>query len=460
MSAKTITEDMEKEQVVDDITNVQLKTETKAEPVEPAIDISKLAALKAKSQAKQKENNMSAKIVGKKERSLSFGIFGSGQGGSRIAESFYKLGYDAIVCNTASQDLKYISIPDSNKLLLEYGVGGASKELEIGRAAAEQHRGEILQLVNEKLSDSQINILCLSLGGGSGAGSCDTLVDILLTTGKPLVVITVMPMDSDDVQTKANALETLSKLTNFAKNKKISNLIVVDNAKIETIYHDVNQMDFFNVANKAIVDTLDAFNTFSSMPSAIKALDPMEFSKIFIDGEGLSVYGELTVDNYTEDTAIAEAVVNNLDKNLLASGFDLKQTKYAGFIVAANKDVWAKIPSSSVNYAVAMVNDFCGNPKGVFKGIYTTDSTEDVVKVYSFFSGMGLPAGRVEQLKKETAELQSKVKGKDEQRNLSLHVDSGANETVTAAQKIKEKIAAKSSTFGKFVGGAVVDRRK
>jgi hypothetical protein len=128
-------------------------------------------------------------------------------------------------------------------------------------------------------------------------------------------------------------------------------------------------------------------------------------------------------------------------------------------MVVANKDVWSKIPSSSVNYAAAMINDLCGNPKGVFKGIYTIDTPEPVVKVYSFFTGLGLPASRVEQLKKETLELQSKVKNKDEQRNLSLHLDTGVNETVSAAQKVKDKMAAKSSTFGKFVGNTVSDRR-
>ena len=185
----------------------------------------------------------------------------------------------------------------------------------------------------------------------------------------------------------------------------------------------------------------------------------MEFSKILMDGEGLSVYGEFVVDNYSEDTAIAEAVVNNLNNNLLASGFDLKQSKYVGFMITANKDVWAKIPASSVNYAAAMVNDLCGNPKGVFKGVYTIDTPDNTVKVYSFFSGLGLPNDRVDQLKKETTELQSKIKGKDEQRNLSLQLDTGTSEAVTAAQKVKDKIASKSSTFGKFVNGTV-DRRK
>lgn len=453
MPATSITEENKPENVVDDVSNTEVKSEDQ-------VDLGKLAALRAKNQAKQQENSkMAAKIVSKKERSLVIGVLGSGQAGSRLAEAFYKAGYDAVVVNTAMQDLKHIDIPDSNKLLLEYGLGGAAKETEIGRAAAEAHRGEIMQLVNEKLAGSQVNVLCLSLGGGSGAGSCETLVDLLSSLGKPVVVMTVLPMDTEDSQTKANALETLSKLAKLTQSKKVNNLIVVDNAKIEAIYHNVGQMEFYGVANKAIVDPIDVFNTLSAMPSAVKGLDPMEWGKLFTDGEGLTVYGELTVDNFDEETAIAEAVVNNLNSNLLAGGFDLKQSRYVGVIITANKEVWAKIPSSSITYAMAMVNDQCGTPKGVFKGIYTVESPDPVVKVYSVFTGLGLPESRVAQLRKEAQELAQNVKGKDEQRNLTLSLDTGVNETVSAAQRVKEKIAQKSSAFGKLVGG-VVDRRK
>ncbi len=452
MSATSISEDETSENIIDDISKVELKKED-------SIDLNKLSALKAKSQAKQQETKMAAKIVSNKERSLSLGIIGSGQAGSRIAETFSKLGYAACVINTAMQDLKYIDIPDANKLLLEYGLGGAAKEIEIGKAAAEAHREEIIQLINDKVGTSQVNVLCLSLGGGSGAGSCETLVDILSESGKPLVVMTILPMDTEDAQTKSNALETLSKLSKLTQTKKVNNLIVVDNAKIEAIYHNISQIEFYGVANKAIVNPIDMFNTLSSMPSSTKALDPMEFSKIFIDGEGMSVYGEFVVENYTEDTAIAEAVINNLSGNLLAEGFDLKQSKYVGFIVTANKSVWDNIPASSVNYATSMINDLCGNPKGVFKGMYVIDTPDNVVKVYSMFSGLGLPSSRIEQLKNETKELQSKVKTKDDSRNLTLQLETGANETVSAAQKIKEKIAIKSSSFGKLLNG-VVDRRK
>lgn len=454
MSTKSITTEIIKtEEIIDDVSNIDAVTSP------DVIDQQKLLALKAKSKAKQQENKMSAKIVAKKDRSIVFGVVGSGQAGSRLAAVWYSLGYDAIAINTAIQDLKFINIPDDNKLLLEGTLGGAAKEIEIGKAAAESHRDEINQLINTKLGTSQMNILCLSLGGGSGAGSCETLVDILVNTGKPLIVITVLPMDTEDAQTKQNALHTLSKLAEMTQSKKIANLICVDNAKIEAIYHNVSQVDFYDVANKAIVEPLDTLNTLSAMPSFSKPLDPMEFTKLTIDGEGLSVYGELTITNYEEDTALAEAVISNLNSNLLAGGFDLKQSRYVGAIFVANKEVWGKIPSSSITYAMSMINDFCSNPKGVFKGMYIVDMPENVVKVYSMFSGLLLPDARIEQLKQESLALSKAVKDKDENRSLSLKIDTGKEENTSAAQKIKDKIAAKSSTFGKFIGN-VSDRRK
>lgn len=424
------------------------------------LDTDKLAALKAKMAAKEsKKEELPIKIVAKKSRSIRLGFIGSGQAGGKLASTAHQLGYDAVAFNTAPQDLGPLQIPEANKFLFEYGLGGAAKELGIGREAAEAHRDLINQVVTEKLEDAQVLVFCLSLGGGSGAGSCETIVDVLSTLGKPVVVITVLPMDTDDAQTKKNALETLSKLAREVQNKRIHNLVVVDNAKIETIYSDVSQMDFFEVSNKAIVEPLEAFNSLSSMPSSVKGLDPMEFSKLLLDGNGISVYGAMTVTNYQEDTAIAEAALENLNNGLLAGGFDLKQSKYVGVIIAANKSVWSKIPSASVNYAMAVIGEQCGNP-GIFKGIYTIDSQEDSVKVYSFFSGLGLPEPRVEQLKKETAVFTQKNKDKEVERNLSLKLDTGTEENVSAAEKIRQEISRKKSAFGSLLSSSVSDRRK
>jgi cell division GTPase FtsZ len=446
MSAKNYTETSSPEEIME-------------EPSKTEMNVDVLAELKAK-MAKQKENEMSAKIVAKKIRSIEFGVVGSGQAGCKIAQELFALGYEAVAFNTASQDLNYIKLPESNKFLLQHAtLQGAAKELEIGRAAAEANRDAIMQLISDKLTDSQVNIFCTSLGGGSGAGSCDTMVDILTQVGKPLVVITVLPMESEDSQTKNNALNTLAKLAKFAQEKKIANLIVIDNAKIASIYSEVNQMEFFDVANKAIVTPLDTFNTLSAAPSSVKALDSMEWAKLLTDSEGLSIYGDLTVKDYVEPTSIAEAVMSNLNGNLLAGGFELKDAKYVGVMIVANKDVWKKIPNVATDYAMSIINENFNMPKAVFKGIYSVEMPEDVVKVYTFVSGLSLPHSRIEQLKKEVAEHMKSVKTKEQQRNVNLTLDTGVHENTNKLQEIKDKIAAKSSAFGKF-STPVIDRRK
>ncbi len=459
MSVKSSTEEIEKGEVVDDVSNEEVKTQDE-------LDNMVLARLKAKREAKEakeavvteSEVVVPPKIVEEKTRSISMGIIGSGQAGSRIAEAFYKLGYDTCVVNTAQQDLKFIDVPEANKLLLDHGLGGAAKDLEIGHSAAETYRDAISELVNKKLSNNQMLLFCTSLGGGSGAGSAEVIVDILSTMQCPVAVVTVLPQSSDDAQTKHNALVTLSRFTKMAQSRQIDNLIVVDNAKIESIYSDVSQLSFFGVSNRAIVEPIDAFNTLSSQPSAVKGLDSTEFGKLFTDGQGLTTYGCMDVPNYEDEDALADAIIDNLDGTLLAGGFNLKQTRYAGIIFAAPQRVWDKIPQASTNYAMSMVNDACGTPLGVFKGIYTIESDEDVVKVYSMFSGLGLPEDRVAQLKTEAKERMAQTEAKDDNRNLSLKLDAG-EATITEAERIKKRIQAKKSSFGKLHKNAIDKRR-
>lgn len=449
MTAKTFTEESEKEQVQDDLSSAKVET----------VEVSKLEALKLKMQAKEQEAKMPAKIVAQKVRSYSLGVVGTGQAGSRLAEAFYKEGYDAVAINTATQDLKHIEIPDSNKLVLEGGPGGASKSREVGRDLAIANADAISELLSQKIRDSHVNILCSSLGGGSGSGSLEPLLALLQDQGKPIVVVAILPMNSEDAQAKNNALEALGELARKVQDKTIANLLVVDNSKLELVFSHVNQIDFYRVANESIAKEIDIFNTLSAASSPIKPLDSAEWGRLLVDSEGLSIFGSMDVPNYEEDTSIAEAVISNLDGSLLAEGFNLKQTRFAGFMVVASEATIKKIPSSAINYAADLLAEKCGQPKSVFKGIYCVDVPDGQVKVHTFLSGLGLPEKTVEHLKAEVASKMAMVKEKEESRNLTLTLDTGLTNNASATQKLKDKIAIKNSAFGKLLGGTV-DRRK
>lgn len=451
MTTQSKTEILNKEEIVNDIEK-------------PQVDEDKLAALKARAAAKRaeeaQEEAMPARIVEEKQRSIRFGIVGSGQAGSRLAEQFFALGYPAVVMNTAPQDLENIKLPDQQKLLLDFGLGGAAKDLSIGHDAADAYRSAINQLIQRHLSDVEMFIFCTSLGGGSGAGSVPVVVDILAELGKPIAVLTVLPKASEDAQLKHNAWQTLSKFTKFFAAGKIHNIITVDNAKIESLYSDVGPFNFFSVSNKAIVEPLDVFNTMSRRPDeGVKVLDSSEFGKLFTDGNGFTVYGVSTVPDYEDEMAIASSIVESLKGNLLASGFNIRQARYAGFMLVAPERVWNKIPSSSLHFAQQMILDACDNPMATFHGIYKEESTDDCVKVYSMFSGLGLPEERINQLKTEAQQKMSNAKLKDEARNMTMKVDVG-EETINSVEEIKKKIQQKASSFSKLHNAAIQDRRK
>jgi cell division GTPase FtsZ len=470
MTTRTTVSRINKEEIMDDITDSKAPettadtTSTPASaPVVVDMDGDKLAKLKERLAAKQKEAaatpEMGSEPRKKPEKSISFGVIGSGQMGSRLTESFWKLGYNGIVINTAPQDLKFIDMPESNKLLLDYGLGGAAKSLDFGLEAALAYKDQITKLVSTQFADAQAFFLTFSAGGGSGAGSAEVIIDVLAQTNRPIVVITTLPMASDDATTKHNTLETLGKLTKMLQSKVIANLFVIDNAKLESIFADVGQLDFFHVANNAIATPIDAFNTLSSMPSSNKGLDPNEFSRLMFDGDGLSIFSSMTIEKYQDDTAIAEAIVSNLGSSLLADGFAIDEARYVGFMVVANSNVWKTIPASSINYALAIVNDVCKNPLAVFKGVYAVENPKDVVIVYTMISGLSLPKSRIDELTEQSKQLVDNTKAKDSARNLNLTLPTTKNDTISAAQRVKDKMSASKSNFSKFQSN-IIDRRK
>ena len=84
-------------------------------------------------QGKKKESKKD-----KFEGAVQMAFVGAGQGGGRIAQSFFDMGYSRVCAvNTTEQDLKSLTI--ENKLVIGRGKrGGAGKDPEQGRLAAKE----------------------------------------------------------------------------------------------------------------------------------------------------------------------------------------------------------------------------------------------------------------------------------------------------------------------------------
>ena len=175
---------------------------------ESTMDPEVLKRLKSKLEDTQEQaEEEPMEVVASREVSIEMAIIGVGQAGSRIAEVFHKLGYDAAVINTSAQDLKFIDVLPTQKLLLEGTLGGTGKDLDLGREIFGENTKNISNFINPVLEGNDMAYLAVSGGGGSGASSVDVMVNLLFGTGIPVGVIYILPKATDDAQSKRNSIE-------------------------------------------------------------------------------------------------------------------------------------------------------------------------------------------------------------------------------------------------------------
>jgi tubulin-like protein CetZ len=426
------------------------------------MDPATLARLKSKMSPKEeKEEEEEMDIFTQRKVAIELGVIGVGQAGSRIAEIFFKKGYDVGVINTSAQDLEFIEVPDAQKLLLDGSLGGTGKDLDLGREIFAESREAVQGFVERVIDGNHMVYLIISGGGGTGSSSIDTLVPLLYETGLPVGVIYILPKATEDAQSKKNSIETLSRLAKLTTDNMVSNLIVVDNARIEQIYADLSQSKFWEVSNSAIVEPLHIFNSLTATASRFTSLDPSDFGRIISCGD-CSVYGVMEVKDYMEETALAEAVIESLGSNMLASGFDISQARAGGVIITGSTEALERLPALNINYCFHMISEQT-NGAAIYQGVYAVESDDDCVKIYSWFAGLGLPKDRIDSLKKESLEHTAVAAEKEKNRASAMTLDLGENQVNTVAEEVTRKIQKKKSSFSRLQRGSrpsLIDKRR
>ena len=420
--------------------------------------------MKKKKSSEESEEKDMIEVVSQRGVSIEMAVIGVGQAGSRIAETMHKKGYDVGVINTSAQDLEFIEVMPHQKLLLDDSLGGTGKDLDLGREIFEKNAEVIAPFVDEVADGNNMVYLAVSGGGGTGSSSADTLIPMLFETGLPVGVIYVLPKATEDAQSKKNSVETLSRIARMTADNLVANLVVVDNARIEQIYANLSQSKFWETANNAIVEPLHLFNSLTAKASRHTSLDPSDFGKIISCGD-CSTYGVMEVEDYMDETALAEAVIDSLNSNMLAEGFDLSQARAGGVIITGSKETLDKIPSININYCFHMISEQT-NGASVFQGVYDVDSDTDSVKIYSWFAGLGLPKDRIDSLRKESKLQAAVASQKEKNRGSAMTLDLEEDQVSTVASQINRKIQKKKSGFNKLQRGAgqgrpsLIDRRK
>jgi cell division GTPase FtsZ len=329
-----------------------------------------------------------------------FAVVGVGQGGSRLAETFWKLGYRRVAAiNTAAQDLKPLKIPENNKLLI--GGSGAGKNREVAKEIFQSHREDILDfLKNVFKSDFDRVLVCIGAGGGTGAGGGPIVVEIAHDLCESFGIetsdfqakvgsIVALPTKAEGSRVISNAKETTDALINFCNNGTLSPLVILDNERIKQIYPRLSVNKFWNTANASICSLFHLFNKVSAQDSEYTAFDKADLDTVL--SSGIISFGAVPVrmkEEEVQETDISYAVRDNLKKNILAN-IDVASGKVASCVVIGDRGILDNTPQEYLEHGFEQLSRILGDGSTVHRGIYHTSKKGLVV--YTIIGGIEAP---------------------------------------------------------------------
>jgi len=338
---------------------------------------------------------------------FNMAFLGSGQGGARIASSFWDIGYRRVgLFNTAESDFQ--GLPDEiDRHTLE--LGGAAKDARFAEESLIGHEEEIWDLLQRSWgNDMDYGLVCVGLGGGTGSGTAGRLVEIarqyMESKGKiPRVgAIVSIPSYTEGQQVCRNAVTAFQRLLEL----KVSPMILIDNARIHQLYRP-GMTQLYNVANSTVSQLFHLFNQLAAVHSPLITFDRSELAQLL--DHGICVMGAASLQNVTSPADISAAIRDQLTNNVLAE-VDLKSgTKGACLFVGDQNH----LDNLSLDYFDAGFTQMNRTLKGgnsvVHRGVYMGSSPG--LQAYAMISDLQPPVATLAKLAKEANITKAQLTG-------------------------------------------------
>ena len=341
-----------------------------------------------------------ANIEDKFDSAYKFAVVGVGQGGSRLAETFWKLGYRRVaVINTAAQDLKSIKVPRENKLLV--GGEGAGKDRKVAEDIFQENREDILDFLKRTFKGGfDRALVCIGAGGGTGAGGGPVAVEIVHDLCQSYNIessdadarvgaVVALPTRAEGSRVQQNAKQTADILIKQSQAGTLSPLVILDNERIKQIYPKLSVNQFWSTANTSICSLFHLFNKIACQDSQYTAFDKADLDTIF--SSGIISFGAVPVskgDDGIEETDISYAVRDNLKKNILAN-IEVSTGDVAACVVIGDRKTLDNTAQESLEHGFEQLSRLLGSGSTVHRGIYHTPKKGLVV--YTIIGGIKAP---------------------------------------------------------------------
>jgi cell division GTPase FtsZ len=336
---------------------------------------------------------------------LRFVGIGTGQCGGNLADAFYAEGFRGFgVVNSNPQDMAALKLPKKRKLCVGDVDGGAGQDMERGRQIIQARRDEVIEFIKETCGKRYHRLFLMnSTAGGTGAGSFQLMLECAerasqhLRKDKPVIgAILALPNTGEGYHAKSNTLKVLEFALKAVSDKRLSPLILVDNARME---HLASMLRFYPTINRYIAQQLVRFNHVALEGSGVAQFDGTDYLNLL--DSGVVTFGVTRVEDVGNGRAIGKAIKEKFKKNILLET-PLDKVTHAGCVLVGSTATLDGILQEQLEDGLKSLNDMIAAKSTMHRGIYV-DENEKGLLVTTLLGGLGSPTAYLDALRNDVS---------------------------------------------------------
>jgi cell division protein FtsZ len=240
-------------------------------------------------------------------------VVGIGGGGVNAVNRMIDVGLKGVEFIAVNTDAQALLMSDADVKLdigrdLTRGLG-AGADPEVGRQAAEEHRGEI----EEVLKGSDMVFITAGKGGGTGTGGAPVLAEIAKSMGALTIGVVTRPFAFEGRQRAVKAEQGITNLKD-----KVDTLIVIPNDRLLDVGDATTSvLEAFRMADEVLLQGVQGITDLITTPGLIN-LDFADVKAVMTDaGSSLMGIGQARGDNRA-----AEAAASAISSPLLEASIE------------------------------------------------------------------------------------------------------------------------------------------
>lgn len=309
-------------------------------------------------------------------------IIGIGQCGTKIADLFALVNFEALAINTSRSDLEYLKhIPQERRILVGEsltGGKGVNANPVLGREAVKRDLPLIMKKISSMVGYSDVDIFFLTFGfgGGTGAGGSPVLAEAIKEEYPDSLVVAIgaLPLREEGIRPTINAAITIDKLS-----KVVDSIIAIDNNKLKESVEDISRA--YEKINYTIVERIASLLALIDVPGE-QTLDASDLKFV------LNAFGSFATVGYAKAEAnkvknISRLILKSFENEGLYLEANIESALYGLVAIHGPPELLkAKDIFEALEYLTRKIKG-----KQIFRGFYP-DPREKEIEVVTLLSGI------------------------------------------------------------------------